>query len=54
VPSKVGGDLMLGTMAAGCIDILLFYDECTDDVMRVLAEKNDSKKMWSAWESLTL
>jgi hypothetical protein len=54
VPSKVGGDSMLGTMAVGSIDILLFYDECTDDVMRVLAENNDSKKMWWAWESLTL
>ncbi len=53
MPSKVAADLMLGTKAAGSIDILLFYDECTDDVMRVLAENNDSKKMWSAWEPLT-
>jgi hypothetical protein len=43
VPSKVGGDLMLGTMAAGSIDVLLFYGECTDHVMHVLAENNDSK-----------
>jgi hypothetical protein len=42
VPSIVGGDLMLGTMAVGSIDVLLFYDECfTDHVMHVLAENND-------------
>jgi hypothetical protein len=45
---------MLGTMAAGSIDVLLFYDECTYHVMHVLAENNDSKKMWSAWETFTL
>jgi hypothetical protein len=45
---------MLGTMAAGSIDVLLFYAECKDHVMHVLAENNDSKKMWSAWEPLTL
>jgi hypothetical protein len=46
VPSKVGGDLMLGTMATGSIDVLLFYPECTDHVMRVLTESDASKKMW--------
>jgi hypothetical protein len=37
----------------GSIDVLIFYDECPDHVMRVLAEDNDSKKMWPAWEPLT-
>jgi hypothetical protein len=54
VPSKVGGDLMLGKMAVRSIDVFLFYDECTDQVKYVLAENNDSKTMWSAWEPLTL
>jgi len=44
---------MLGTMAMGSMDVLLFYDECTDHVMHVLAQNNDSKKMWSPWELLT-
>ncbi len=35
---------MLGTMAAGTIHVLLFWEECTDNVMRVLAENNDSTK----------
>jgi len=37
---------MLGIMATGSIDVLLFYDECTDHVMGVLTESNASKKMW--------
>jgi hypothetical protein len=44
VSSKVGGDLMLGTMVMGSIDVLLFYDECTDHVMHVLAQNNVWKK----------
>jgi hypothetical protein len=40
VPSKVGSDLMLGTIATGSIHVFLFYDECTDHVKYVLAENN--------------
>jgi hypothetical protein len=40
MPSKVSCNLMLGTMAMGSIDFLLFYHECTDHVVHVFAKNN--------------